>query len=142
MGRADYLLLGDYNVQCFQCGFKRKASMLVRNWQGYYVCPEHNEPRQTQDFVRGVPDNQIPPWVQPWPHAVFNYINETIGFGDGVAVHFRLGDGLYPTTVSSVLVAGVPVTGYTTDGFGLITLPVPPAKMIRIQATGSEDAGQ
>ena len=66
-GKADYLDLGDWNAQCYQCGHKFKASMLKRHWQGYYVCPDHWEPRQPQDFVRGVPDVQTPPWAQPWP---------------------------------------------------------------------------
>jgi len=64
-GRADFLDLGDWNAVCYQCGRKRKASTLVRHWQGHYVCPEHNEPRQPQDFVRAIPDVQTPPWVQP-----------------------------------------------------------------------------
>lgn len=71
MGRADYLELGSWNVQCYQCGRKRKASQLKRHWQGYYVCPEHWEPRQPQDFVRSIPDIQTPPWAQPWPEPVF-----------------------------------------------------------------------
>lgn len=71
-GRADYLALGDWNVVCYECGFKRKASMMKRHWQGYYVCPEHWEPRQTQDFVRAIPDTQTPPWTQP-PSVVFRY---------------------------------------------------------------------
>lgn len=70
-GRADYLLLGDWNTVCYQCGRKRKASMLVRNWQGFYACPEHNEPRQPQDFVRAMPDAQTPPWTQPMPADSF-----------------------------------------------------------------------
>ena len=69
-GKADYLDLGDYNAQCYECGRKFKASTLLRHWQGYYVCPEHWEPRHTQDFVRGVPDAVIPPWVQPM-HETF-----------------------------------------------------------------------
>lgn len=64
-GRADYLALGDWNAVCYQCGRKRKASTLLRYWQGYYVCEEHWEPRQPQDFVRSVPDVQTPPWTQP-----------------------------------------------------------------------------
>jgi hypothetical protein len=28
-------------------------------------CPEHNEPRQPQDFVRNVPDVQSVPFAQP-----------------------------------------------------------------------------
>ena len=64
-GRADYYAFGDWNVACSMCGRKRKASMMVKNWQGMWRCPEHNEERQPQDFVRGVPDNMTPPFIQP-----------------------------------------------------------------------------
>lgn len=137
MGRADYLALGDWNVQCYQCGFKRKASQMERNWQGYYVCPEHNEPRQTQDFVRGVPDNQIPPWVQPWPTAIYTYTNTIIGFGDGITVQFQAGCGLYPVTITDVTVNGISVP-YTATTDGLVTLESAPAKMAQVAFTGTE----
>ena len=84
-GRADYLELGDWNAVCYQCGFKRKAHMLVRNWQGYYVCPEHNEPRQAQDFVRSVPDVHTPPWAQPRPDAAFRTGYVTVERGTAAA---------------------------------------------------------
>jgi elongation factor P hydroxylase len=64
-GRADYFAMGDWNTICYECGRKRKASTMKRHWTGYWVCPEHWEPRQTQDFVRNVVDNQTPPWTQP-----------------------------------------------------------------------------
>lgn len=64
-GRADYLELGSWNVACSMCGRKRKAGEVVRNWQGQWRCPEHNEPRQPQDFVRATQDIQTPPFVQP-----------------------------------------------------------------------------
>lgn len=70
-GKADYLELGDWNVVCYRCGFVRKASWMKRQWQGFWVCPEHWEPRQPQDFVRGMPDVQTPPWTQPMPANVF-----------------------------------------------------------------------
>lgn len=70
-GRADYLALGDWNVVCYECGRKRKASYMKRHWQGYYVCPEHWEVRHPQDFVRGIPDVQTPPWTQPMPADQF-----------------------------------------------------------------------
>lgn len=70
-GKADFLELGDWNAQCYQCGRKFKASSLRRYWQGYYVCEKHWETRQPQDFARGVPDNQSPPWAQPMPGYVF-----------------------------------------------------------------------
>lgn len=65
MSGEDYLKLGDWNAACSMCGRKRKASELVRNWQGMYRCPEHNEPRHPQDFVRGISENMAPPFVQP-----------------------------------------------------------------------------
>lgn len=64
MGQADDLRLGDWNARCSMCNKKRKASELVKNWQGMWRCPEHNEPRHPQDFVRGIPDIQTPPWTQ------------------------------------------------------------------------------
>lgn len=64
-GRADFWEPGDWNAACSMCGRKRKASQMVKNWQGLYRCPEHNEPRHPQDFVRAVPDNQTVPWAQP-----------------------------------------------------------------------------
>lgn len=70
-GRADFLTLGDWNVVCFECGIKKKASTMQKHWQGYWVCPKHWEPRQTQDFVKGVPDQVAPPWVQPEPADAF-----------------------------------------------------------------------
>ncbi len=78
-GRADYLELGTWNTVCYQCGFKRKANTLLRYWQGYYVCPEHWEARQPQDFVRSIIDNQTPPWAQPASvqYAYFCSANDT-----------------------------------------------------------------
>lgn len=64
-GGRDHLDLGDWNASCSMCGRKRKASEMVRNWQGQFRCPEHNEARHPQEYVRPVPDVQTPPWVQP-----------------------------------------------------------------------------
>jgi len=72
MGIADHRYEeGGWNTVCYECGRKRKASQLKRHWQGYYVCPEHWEARQPQDFVRAQADIQTPPWVQPMPADVF-----------------------------------------------------------------------
>ena len=72
MSNADYLALGTWNAACFECGKKFKAEELRRHWQGYYVCKQHWEARQPQDFVRSTPDVQTPPWVQPMPEDVFS----------------------------------------------------------------------
>jgi hypothetical protein len=64
LGRADYFQPGDWNIACSECGRKRKASYVQRNWQGLWRCPEHNEPRQPQDFARGVKDVMTVPFAQ------------------------------------------------------------------------------
>lgn len=71
MSGNDYLKLGDWNALCSMCGRKRKAGEMVKNWQGMWRCPDHNEPRNAQDFVKNVVDIQTPPWVQPPPTDVF-----------------------------------------------------------------------
>lgn len=72
MGRADFYEEGSWNAVCAECGRKRKNTQMSQNWQGFWVCEEHNIPRQPQDFVRGVPDNPSAPWVQPMPTNVFS----------------------------------------------------------------------
>lgn len=74
MGSADYQVPGEWNARCSMCGFKRKSSYLVKNWQGLWRCPEHNEPRHPQDFVKAIDDNPAPPWTQPG--------GQTFTFGD------------------------------------------------------------
>ena len=56
---------GDWLAACYQCGRERLASTMRKHWQGYWLCPEHWEPRHPQDFVRGVKDIQTVPWSQP-----------------------------------------------------------------------------
>lgn len=65
MGRADFLRLGSWNAICDRCGAKFKAEDLHLTWQGYRVCLRDWEPRQPQDFVRGVPERIAPPWTRP-----------------------------------------------------------------------------
>lgn len=65
MSGSNFYQPGGWNAQCFRCGFKRKAGELRRQWQGYWVCQEHWEPRHPQDFVKGIPDIQAVPWSQP-----------------------------------------------------------------------------
>jgi hypothetical protein len=64
-GKADFWQSGDWNASCYRCGSKRKATEMRKQWQGYWVCPEHWEPRHPQDFVKAVPDNPSVPWAQP-----------------------------------------------------------------------------
>jgi len=61
----NYFQPGDWLAACSMCGRKRKASDLVRNWQGMWRCKSHNEERHPQDFVRGVREVITVPWAQP-----------------------------------------------------------------------------
>lgn len=64
-GHADRLVLGDWNIYCSMCGRKMKAGESVRNWQGMYRHSYHDEPRQPQDFARGVAEHMEVPFAQP-----------------------------------------------------------------------------
>ena len=91
-GPNDYYASGDWNAICYECGRKFKASQLKRHWQGYYVCTKHWEPRQPQDFVRGVQDVQTPPWAQPMPApqpagaSTVLWVNDKVYIADALAI--------------------------------------------------------
>jgi len=63
---------------CDVCGRKYKASALTKRWDGLMCCQEDWEIRQPQDFVRGVLDTQIAPWLRTEPSDSF--IAVTLGF--------------------------------------------------------------
>jgi hypothetical protein len=51
--------VGGEKCVCSVCGLRRKCSNLKKRWDGVMVCSDCWEPRQPQDFVRGVIDQQI-----------------------------------------------------------------------------------
>lgn len=63
--RDSYYKSGDWNITCDWCGEKIKASRSRKTWDGYYVCPEHWEPRQPLDFLKGIKDDQTVPFSRP-----------------------------------------------------------------------------
>lgn len=61
-----------WNAICDRCAAKRKNTDLRKQWNGLMVCRDTcYEARNQQDYVRGVPDRQNPPWVRPEPAEVF-----------------------------------------------------------------------
>jgi len=56
---------------CDVCGRKYKASALTERWDGLMCCSDDWEIRQPQDFVRGVADTQIAPWLRSEPSDSF-----------------------------------------------------------------------
>lgn len=78
----NHLVLGDWNAICAICGFKFKGSELRKNWKEQMVCEKDWEPRNEQDFIRGVPDQQALPFTRPEPTDTF--ISVTYDYGSGV----------------------------------------------------------
>ena len=83
MGHADYYKSGTYNGLCDRCGSKFKFSDLKLEWDGLYVCTANGcwEPRQPQDYVKGVRDDMAVPVSRPDQPNVFLdtiYVNPVI----------------------------------------------------------------
>jgi hypothetical protein len=51
-----------------------KEHDLQKRWDGVMVCSGDWEPRQPQDFVRGVADKQAPPWARPEASDKFLFV--------------------------------------------------------------------
>ena len=71
MGQADFLRVGDYNAICDVCGRKFKFSRLRQKWDNTWACENDWEPRQPQDYLRGIPDNMSVPLSRPDPPNSF-----------------------------------------------------------------------
>jgi hypothetical protein len=71
MGAADYYAPGQWNFRCQECYKKLKSGEALRRWDNLWVGPECYEIRNPQDFQRGIPDNQNPPWTTGDPPPIF-----------------------------------------------------------------------
>jgi len=65
---------GSWNCICESCGRLVKAGELRQRWDGFMVDERCWEPRQPQDFVRGVADYQAPAFTRPEQSDVFEPI--------------------------------------------------------------------
>jgi hypothetical protein len=98
--------------------------MLNKRWDGLMVCPDDWEIRQPQDFVRGVADTIVPPWVRPEQEDTFIFVCTPVtnqGIADyGVADCARadINNNLYPqcTSVGALGIAGDAVAGCAVAG--------------------------
>lgn len=84
---------GDWKAICDVCGREFKASRIKRRWDNLMVCSEDWEPRQPQDFVRGVIDVQTPPWIRDEAQDIFTNAKMPLIAGMGIA------GASFPTTV-------------------------------------------
>ena len=69
---------GNWIAMCDVCGRKYKASALTKRWDGLMCCQEDWEIRQPQDFVRGVLDTQIAPWLRSEPSDSFIAVTQAL----------------------------------------------------------------
>ena len=65
MGRADFYKRGSWLAICDVCGAKYHSDDLKMRWDGLMCCSQDWNPRQPQDFVRGIPDPQAVAWTRP-----------------------------------------------------------------------------
>lgn len=131
---------GDWNTICDVCGRQYKASQLKQRWDGLKTCSDDWEPRQPQDFVRGVADTQAPAWTRPEQADSFQPI-EYIYDPDGnlpilpvlvqsnpvlIALINRLRDVVATTVTSSASMTRTsiprPVTYRTVNGYAVNTV--------------------
>ena len=117
-GARDYFLFGDWNIACSMCGRKRKFSELVKNWQGLYRCPEHNEPRHPQDFVRGEADIQTAPVVQDQIDLQVNFCTPT---GNSALPSFAVPGCMIPGL--PILATPDPIMGFCQTYQGTLATP-------------------
>ncbi len=92
-----------WRVICDRCATKRWSGDLRKEWTGLMVCADTCwEPRNPQDFVKGVPDKQNPPWVRPEPADVFIPSFGFMLYEDGTIMLFEddAGDVLAPSRMS------------------------------------------
>lgn len=103
MGRADFYKKGQWLVICDVCGMKYHSDDLKMRWDGLMTCRQDWNPRQPQDFVRGIPDPQAVPWSRPdtAPQFVFNPVTFAITDFYGEYLESFVNDIMvaFPTTV-------------------------------------------
>jgi len=62
--KENYWARGQWNAICDDCGEQYVSSKLMKRWDGFMVCRKCWEPRNAQDFVKGIPEKPIP-WSRP-----------------------------------------------------------------------------
>ena len=87
MGTERHFKMGSFYRICDRTGFATRAERTRKEWTGLIVRDAQWEPRQPQDFVKGVIDDQTVP--QPRPRQVdaydgplHTYVTNNAGIGD------------------------------------------------------------
>src|SRR5574341_879122 len=84
--KQDYYKPGDWNAICDVCGWKFKASELLKRWDGAMVCKADFETRHPQEVIKLPVETNIP-WSRPEPAAIYTddpgYVATTVGVQGG-----------------------------------------------------------
>jgi hypothetical protein len=78
MGTQLFYKPGSFYRICERTGFAERAERTQKEWTGRIVRDLSWEPRQPQDFVRGIRDNQIAPDPRPRQPNVFLQLETTV----------------------------------------------------------------
>ena len=129
---------GEWAVLCDVCGRKFRNQDLRQRWDGLKTCKDDWEPRQPQDFVRGVADYQAPVWTRPEPSDKF--VPVTIIYDDygnplmppvaqeaTVTINFGYGRNVLATVNAPTVTINTtnypkPVVSKLVDGFAVNTV--------------------
>lgn len=65
MPNHDFFVGGQWKAQCDICSRTYKSGELRLTWDKFRACSDCWYPRNPQDFIRGVRDQQAPPWTRP-----------------------------------------------------------------------------
>ncbi len=97
LGRENFFRMGDWRAVCDQCGMVCHASQMFLRWDNARTCWHCIEIRNPQDFLKGIADNQSPPWTRPMPPPIFV-------------------SGVAPTATQVVGGANTMINGYMING--------------------------
>ena len=75
-------IAGDFWRICDKCGRKVRQSNTRKEWNGLWVCKEHFETRQPQDFVKGLVDKQAV--SEPRPEQTNYFLDDNEVTADGL----------------------------------------------------------
>lgn len=94
---------GDWNAVCDSCGKKVKASELKKRWDGFMVCEDDWNPRQSLDFVRARQDKIAVEWQRVPPLPPENFVTFQRSDGTiGASQPFWSGESFLPSAASFV----------------------------------------
>ena len=67
---------GDWTLVCDRTGFRLLASMTKQEWNNLQVWEKVWEPRQPQDYLTGIRDDQSVPFARPMQEPRFLGVNQ------------------------------------------------------------------